>query len=173
MGRRRIADNSAYDFRTAAEMANEMRALIGKNEAYGTIVEQVKALPVVEREAFLQNRLTMLHATPLGDCGSNIAENPCETAVSCLGGCKHYLRRKNDRSSRLSLLRVEGVAIEALGRARDAAATVKPTAPNWIESQERVLRTVRAALAIDDDPTLIDGSLYAVSPNGPVLGEPM
>ena len=168
MGRRRIEDNSAYDLRSAAEMADEMRRLIEKNEVFGSIGDQVRALPVTERSEFLNQRLTMLHTTPHGQCGSNIVENPCETAVSCLGGCRHYLRKKNDAKSRASLLRIERETLVALERARDAADIGQ--AKNWVEDQERVLRTTRAALAIDNDPTLIDGETYAVNPAGPNLG---
>ena len=75
-------------------MADEMRTLIAKNEVFGSIADQVRALPVIERSDVLNQRLTMLHTTPHGQCGSNIVENPCETAVSCLGGCRHYLRKK-------------------------------------------------------------------------------
>jgi len=168
MGRKRIEDNSAYDLRSAAEMADEMRALIEKNDVFGSIADQVRALPVTERSEFLSQRLTMLHTTPHGQCGSNIVENPCETAVSCLGGCRHYLRKKNDPKSRASLLRIERETLVALDRARGAGDVGQ--AKNWVEDQERVLRTTRAALAIDNDPTLTDGEAYAVNPDGPNLG---
>jgi hypothetical protein len=171
MGRRRIEDNSAYDLRSAAEMADEMRALIATNEVFGSIADQVRALPVTERSDFLKQRLTMLHTTPHGQCGSNIVENPCETAVSCLGGCRHYLRKKNDPKSRASLLRIERETLVGLERARDAGDIGQ--AKNWVEDQERVLRTARAALAIDDDPTLTDGEAYMVNPYGPNLGVPL
>jgi hypothetical protein len=173
MGRRRIEDNSAYDLRTATEMADEMRTLIEKNEVFGSITDQVQALPVTERAEFLKQRLTMLHTTPHGQCGSNIAENPCETAVSCLGGCRHYLRKKNDTKSRASLLRIEQETVIALERAREAEGLGKPNAKNWLRTHETVLATVRAALAIDDDSTVGDGELRTVNPNGPVLGEPL
>ena len=171
MGRRRIQDNSAYDLRSAAEMADEMRTLIAKNEVFGSIADQVRAVPVTERSDFLNQRLTMLHTTPHGQCGSNIVENPCETAVSCLGGCRHFLRKKNDPKSRASLLRIERETLVGLSRARDAADIGQ--AKNWVEDQERVLRTTRAALAIDDDPTLTDGEAYMVNPDGPNLGVPL
>lgn len=171
MGRRRLEDNAAYDLRSASEMADEMRALIEKNEIFGSITDQVRALPVTERANFLNQRLTMLHTTPHGQCGSNIVENPCETAVSCLGGCRHYLRRKNDPQSRASLLRIERETIVGLERARDAGE--RGQAKNWLEAQELVLRTVRAALAIDDDPNLIFGQAYAVNPDGSNRGEPL
>lgn len=87
-GRRRVEDNSAYDFCNAAEMATEMRSLVEMSQVFGDIADQVRALPVTERAAFLEQRLTMLHTTPHGLCGSNIVENPCATVVSCLGGCR-------------------------------------------------------------------------------------
>jgi hypothetical protein len=171
MGRRRIEDNAAYDLRSAAEMADEMRTLIERNEMFGSITDQIRALPVTERTDFLNQRLTMLHTTPHGQCGSNIVENPCETAVSCLGGCRHYLRRKNDPKSRASLLRIERETLVGLERAREAGE--RGQAKNWLEAQELVLRTVRAALAIDDDPNLKFGQAYAVNPDGPNRGEPL
>jgi hypothetical protein len=93
--------------------------------------------------------------------------------VSCLGGCRHYLRRKNDNKSRASLLRIEQESLVALERARSAAASGKSNADNWVASHETVIRTVRAALAIDDDESLTDGELRPVNPNGPVLGQPL
>ena len=173
MGRRRVKDNSAYDLRSSAEMADEMRTLIGKNEVYGVIADQVRALPQTDRKAFLNARLTMLHATPLGDCGSSIAENPCETALSCLGGCRHYLRRKGDEASRLSIERIARDTVGALQRAREAVIQGKYNAENWVSAQETVLATARAALAIDDDASMALGELGRVTPDGPLIGKPL
>jgi hypothetical protein len=173
MGRRRVADNAAYDLRSAAEMAGEMRSLVTKNAVYGAIADQVRALPEPDREAFLDARLAMVHTTPLGDCASNIAETPCATAVSCLGGCRHYLRRKGDEASRNRLLTIEAETLPALQRARQAAFEGKYNAENWVRSQETVLHTVRAALAIDDDHDIDTGELRHVAPDGPLLGEPL
>lgn len=171
MGRRRIADNAAYDYRTAAEMAGELRKLVEKNEVYGVIADQVKMLPESERTVFLDSRLAMVHTTPHGQCASNVAENPCATAVSCLGGCRHYLRRKGDEASRRRLLAIEKETLVALQRAREAQNEGKYNADNWVRAQETVLRTVRAALAIDDDAGAERGALRTVNPDGPVLGE--
>lgn len=173
MGRRRIADNVAYDLRTAAEMATEMRTLVNRNEVFGAIADQVRALPEADRTAFLEARLAMLHTTPHGQCASNIAESPCATAVSCLGGCRHYLRRKGDLESRESLLRIERETLVALQRAREAMNEGKFNAENWVRSQETVLRTVRAALALDDDHDVAEGELRHVAPGGPMIGEPL
>jgi hypothetical protein len=173
MGRRRVADNVAYDLRTAAEIATEMRTLVSKNEVYGTIATQVQALPESDRSAFIDARLAMVHTTPLGDCASNIAENPCATAVSCLGGCRHYLRRKGDKKSRQSLERIEREALIALQRAREAMNEGKFNAENWVRSQETVLRTAREALAIDDDEDLEVGELRHVNAGGPMIGKPL
>lgn len=171
MGRRRVEDNIDYDLRSSGEMADEMRRLIQSNDVYGTISDQVQSLPERDRPAYLSARLTMVHTTQHGQCGSNIVENRCETAVSCLGGCRYYLRRKNDAKSRASLLRIRDATIKALERARAARALSKRTAPNWVAAQETVLRTIAAALAVDDDPTLLDGQAAAVNPGGPNLGK--
>jgi len=173
MGRRRIADNAAYDLRSAAEMAGEMRKLVTKNAVYGAIADQVRALPESDRGAFLDARLAMVHTTPLGNCASNIAEAPCATAVSCLGGCRHYLRRKGDEASRNRLLTIEAETLPALQRARQAASEGKYNAESWVRSQETVLHTVRAALAIDDDHDIDTGALRHVAPDGPLSGEPL
>lgn len=171
MGRRRISDNAAYDLRTPTEMAVEMRELIAKNEVYGIIAEQVRALPEVERSSFLQNRLAMSHTTPLGNCASNIAENPCATAMSCLGGCRQYLRQKGDVKSRESLRRIERETLVALKNSREAMALGKFNAENWVRAQETILKTVRAALAIDDDALTIEGEIVRVNPDGPLIGK--
>jgi hypothetical protein len=173
MGRRRIADNAAYDLRTPTEMAAEMRELVARNEVYGVIADQVRALPEAERGTFLEARLAMSHTTPHGQCASNIAESPCATAMSCLGGCRQYLRRKGDVKSRESLLRIERKTLIALNNAREAMTAGKFNAENWVRAQETILKTTRAALAIDDDPSANIGDLRHVSPDGPFLGEPL
>jgi hypothetical protein len=173
MGRRRVSDNAAYDLRTPTEMAVEMRDLVGKNEVYGVIADQVKALPEAERGPFLEARLAMIHTTPHGQCASNIAESPCATAMSCLGGCRQYLRRKGDAKSRQSLLRIERETLISLSNARAAMSAGKFNAENWVKAQETILKTTRAALAIDDDPTTNIEDIRHVSPDGPLIGEPL
>jgi hypothetical protein len=173
MGRRSIGDNAAYDLRSASEMASEMRDLISKNEVYGTIADQVKKLPEAERGIFLETRLAMVHTTPHGSCGSNIAEAPCATAVSCLGGCRQYLRRKGDEVSRKSLERIKEESLVNLVRSREAMAAGKYNAENWVRTHETVLANVQRALAIDDDVRVPVGEFRHVTPDGPMLGEPM
>lgn len=70
----------------------------------GDIAKQTFQLPEPARAAFLATRLPAGHRTQVGNCGSNISEWPCETALSCLGGCVHYLRKKNDPVSRVRLI---------------------------------------------------------------------
>jgi hypothetical protein len=173
MGRRHVLDNAAYDLRTPTEMAAEMRELVAKNEVYGIIAEQVRALPEAERGTFLEARLAMSHTTAHGQCASNIAEAPCATAMSCLGGCRQYMRRKGDARSRESLLRIERETLIALRNAREAMAAGKYNAENWIRAQETILKTTRAALAIDNDATAGIGELRHVNPDGPLIGEPL
>jgi hypothetical protein len=173
MGSRHVLDNAAYDLRTPTEMAAEMRELVAKNEVYGIIAEQVRALPEAERGTFLEARLAMSHTTAHGQCASNIAEAPCATAMSCLGGCRQYMRRKGDARSRESLLRIERETLIALRNAREAMAAGKYNAENWIRAQETILKTTRAALAIDDDATTGIGELRHVNPDGPLIGEPL
>jgi hypothetical protein len=173
MGRRRIGDNEAYDYRTPADIAAELRPLVERNEVFSEITKQVQALPQTERDAFLQSRLAMVHTTPYGQCGSSIAENPCETAVSCLGGCRHYLRRKGDTNSRARLQKIEAETLANLEKAREARDAGKYNARNWLRAQETVLQTVREALAIDDDPEIVHGEIVAVNSDGPSIGEPM
>uniref|UniRef100_E6PHT1 Uncharacterized protein n=1 Tax=mine drainage metagenome TaxID=410659 RepID=E6PHT1_9ZZZZ len=173
MGRRKLTDNRAYDLRTASEMASEMRKLVEQNDVYGTIADQVKMLPEVERSAFIESRLAMVHTTPHGQCASNIAENPCASAVSCLGGCRHYLRKKGDEKSKTRLQSIEAETRIALQRAREAESQGKFNAANWVKAQETVLRTITAALAIDDDDNVEHGALHPVSPDGAVIGKPL
>jgi hypothetical protein len=49
----------------------------------------------------------------------------------------------------------------------------KYNAENWIRAQETILKTTRAALAIDNDATAGIGELRHVNPDGPLIGEPL
>ena len=173
MGRRNIGDNATYDYRTSAEMASDMRKLILNNEVFGAIVEQVRTLPEKERESFLASRVAMIHATPYGHCASNVAESPCETALSCVAGCRHFLYQKGNEKARARLLLIEQEAITGLARAEEAQSQGKYNAENWISAQHTTLKHVRAAWAIDEDIAIEHGALERVSPDGPVIGEPL
>jgi hypothetical protein len=173
MGRSHIGDNVAYDYRTASELAAELRELVMKNEVYGDLAKQVAELPPGVREPFLKKRLSMGHSTPNGDCSSNVAETPCATALSCLGGCTYYLRRKNDQKSRDRLLVVQSETEVLLAKANEAEDAGMYNAANWVNAQRTVLRTIHDALAIDDDPEIADGAFARVSPSGPNLGKPV
>ncbi len=75
--------------------------------------------------------------------------------------------------SRESLLRIERETLIALNKAREAMALGKFNAENWVRAQETILKTTRAALAIDEDPTAEVGELRRVRPDGPLIGEPL
>jgi hypothetical protein len=173
MGRSHIGDNAAYDYRTASEIAAELRELVMKNEVYGDLAKQVAELPADVREPFLKKRLSMGHSTPNGDCTSNVAETPCATALSCLGGCTYFLRRKNDQKSRDRLLVVQSETEVLLANANEAEGAGMYNDANWVNAQRTVLRTIQDALAIDDDPKILEGAFARVNPGGPNLGKPL
>ena len=171
MGRSHLGDNAAYDYRSAKELANEYRTLIEKNEIYGTIAEQVRQLPEADKKPFLESCVQMMHHTPSGECASNVAEMPCTLGLSCLSGCRYYMRRKNDAKSRKSLLDLKARTGEALQRAEAAKGQGKHHAKSWVEAQQTILRTISEALSIDDDPAVADGEAVSIVPEGKDMGE--
>jgi hypothetical protein len=178
LGRRTTRDNRAYDYRSAGEMAEVVHEAISRDEVYGTIADQWNATPANERASFLKDSLTQTHTTPNGECGSNLAETPCEVALSCLSGCVYYYRNKNDQKSRKALLRIKERTIEALQHARHGLVgqtlhTMKQAAASWVASQETILRNLERALAIDDDDAIPNGQLMQIFLDGKIVGRPL
>lgn len=67
MGRRHLGDNAAYDHRTAAELAEDTRALIVAGKVHGMIAEMYERLPSsIDRDEVLRTHVSAVHTTALG-----------------------------------------------------------------------------------------------------------
>jgi hypothetical protein len=96
----------------------------------------------------------------LGVCIHDFAIDPCPYYLNCVRGCSDYLRTRGNQQERLHLIQVHRRTKQALEVARtQATAGHGEPAQAWITHYEETLAGVEAALAIDDDPIVCDGSL--------------
>lgn len=165
MGRRRIADNRAYDHRTMEERTEEARRLIRTGSAHGPIAAAYRSLPPIQAEAFLEAQVNGTLATPYGLCVHDYGQGPCERHFNC-AGCSELLRRKGDSEEQDALK-------EWLDRTRTSLASAKGErvdgtlgASNWVKYNERLEIDLIAMLAVDKDETSRDGEFVRVWPDG-------
>lgn len=163
MGRRRIADNRAYDHRTHEERVEEARALIRSGRATGAITDAYRSLPPVDAEAFLAAQVNAVLTTPYGMCVHDYGQGPCERHFSC-AGCGELLRRKGDRDEQAALVSMLERTRKALDAAKVEVTDGAFGASNWIARNERLEIDLIAMLAIDDGNAHSDGDLIRVWP---------
>jgi len=165
MGRRRIADNRAYDHRTQEERVEEARSFVRSGKASGPIADTYHSLPPVESEAFLKAQLGSALNTPYGMCVHDYGQGPCERHFSC-AGCSELLRRKGDGDERAAIngaIDRTRMSLEA-AKAEDGDSTCG--AANWVARHEHHVIDLIALLAVDDNEAIADGELVRVWPDG-------
>ena len=164
MGRRRIADNRAYDHRTQNERAEEARAMIRAGKADGAIAAAYRSLPPADAETFLLAQVNAVLTTPYGMCVHDYGQGPCERHFSC-AGCSELLRRKGDADEKAALTTMLDRTREALRNsgAEENAGTYG--ASNWLARQQRLEIDLIAMLAVDDSES-DDGDVVQVWPHG-------
>jgi integrase len=163
MGRKRMADNSAYDHRTRQERAEEARDLIRKGQAAGPVADTYESLPPVEAEEFLQVQVATALSTPYGTCLHDYGQGPCVRHFSC-AGCSELMRKKGDVAERKALstmLKRTETNLEMAG-AEHADGTYG--ASNWVAYNKRLVVDLTTLLAVDGDPLHKDGELVRVWP---------
>lgn len=163
MGRRRIADNRAYDHRTQEERVEEARGLIKSGRAAGPLAEIYKSLPSADGETFLAAQVNAVLSTPYGMCVHDYGQGPCERHFSC-AGCGELLRRKGDVDERAALntMLERTRAALASANAEDEGGTYG--AANWIACNQRLEVDLISMLSVDSDETHCDGELVRVWP---------
>jgi hypothetical protein len=163
MGRKRIADNRAYDHRTQEERVEEARSLIRSGRAGGAVADTYRSLPPADAEAFLNAQVGSALTTPYGMCLHDYGQGPCERHFSC-AGCGELLRRKGDPDERAALSSM----LERTRRSLDEASTEGESgaigASNWVAHNERLVIDLVTILAVDDNPEIADGTLVPVWP---------
>ncbi len=163
MGRRRIADNRAYDHRTQEERVEEARAVIRSGRAMGAIAEVYQSLRLADAEAFLAAQVNAVLTTPYGMCVHDYGQGPCERHFSC-GGCGELLRRKGSSEERAALAAMLERTRETLAAAKAEANDETYGASNWVARNQRLEIDLITMLAVDDDGTKSNGELVRVWP---------
>lgn len=165
MGRKRIADNRAYDHRTMQERTEEARALIRSGRANGPIADMYASLPPVEAEDFLTAQVNGTLTTPYGLCVHDYGQGPCERHFNC-AGCSELLRRKGDVDERAALGAWLDRTRTSLKSAQSEATDGAYSAGNWVKYNERLEIDLITMLAVDDDESKQDGEFVKVWPDG-------
>jgi hypothetical protein len=170
MGRKRIADNRAYDHRTQEERVEEARALIRSGNAVGPLAEAYRSLPPADAETFLRAQLGSSLNTPYGMCVHDYGQGPCERHFAC-AGCGELVRRKGDVEERAALSTCLERTQKSLAAAKAEETDGTLGAPNWVARNERLVVDLISLLAVDDNPEIADGNSVRVWPNNPSKAE--
>lgn len=164
MGRKRIADNRAYDHRTQEERVEEARALIRSGGAMGPVADAHQSLPPVESEDFLRAQIGSVLTTPYGMCVHDYGQGPCERHFAC-AGCGELLRRKGDIEERAALTSMLERTQESLRIATTEQGAGAYGASNWVARNERLVIDLVTMLAVDESPSGANDELIQVWPN--------
>ena len=157
-GRRDLRQNESYMHGTVMQRAEKVRQLILEDKLDGPVVKIFKSLSHEEGIEFLEGQIQAAHTTQYGVCVHNFAEAPCEHHLNCLRGCGDYLRTKGDKDQRTELTKLREATEVNLATAKKAAQAGVYGAGNFVAHNEQVLKGVTAALAVDADEGIADGT---------------
>ncbi|WP_175822525.1 hypothetical protein [Burkholderia sp. BCC0419] len=159
MGRRRVAENAAYDHQTGFELADRIRGRLSSGEVQGPVGTTVRRIrEPVRREEFVRSMIASAHVTDVGMCIRDLSALPCDHHRSCMTCTDHLIEKGNtaQRTRAESLLR-ESQQILAL--AEDECADESYGASNWVEYHKLVVRRAAAVLDLHSDDGIPDGTL--------------
>lgn len=170
MGRKRIADNRAYDHRTQEERVEEARELLRSGNAIGPLADAYRSLPPADAETFLLTQVGSSLNTPYGMCVHDYGQGPCERHFSC-AGCSELLRRKGDADERAALSAMLERTQKSLAAAKAEEADCTIGAANWVARNDRLVIDLITLLAVDENEEMPNGELVRVWPNNPSKAE--
>jgi hypothetical protein len=174
MGRQNPQDTQAYRHATAEERLQWLKNGIRNGEICGTMANVYFALPEEERDEFLEGQIQAVHVTPLGLCLHDFAIDPCRYYLNCARRCPEYLRTKGNQQERTNLIQVQRRTKQALEIAQaQVSAGNGEIVQAWIEHYEETLAGVEAALAIDDDESVSDGTMIQPFQGHPSRFQPL
>jgi hypothetical protein len=160
MGRKTPRDTGAYLHSTVEERLDWVKSAIRGGEVVGPMARIYFALPEGERDTFLEGQIQAVHITPMGICIHDFAIEPCPYHLNCVRGCSEYLRTKGNQKERLHLIQVQRRTEQALCIAQQRAAEGNnETAQAWVSNYAETLAGVKAALAVDDDSSVEEGTI--------------
>jgi hypothetical protein len=159
MGRDNPRDTDAYRHLTCDERLEQIRSSIRAGEMRGQAAEFYSALAPEDREDYLEGRIQAVHDTPFGVCLHDYSVSPCEFQMACLRGCPDFLRVKGDRKQQTLLIQLEGRTEKIHATSIELVNSGHEPAKAWVDHCEKTLAGIRSARAVDDDPTIGDGSI--------------
>ena len=159
MGRENPRDTDAYRHLTCNERLEQIRSSIRAGETSGQAAEFYNSLAPEDREEYLDGRVQAVHYTPFGVCLHDYSVSPCEFQMACIRGCADFLRIKGDQRQQTLLIQLEGRTERIRGASVKDLDGGKGLAKAWVDHCEKTLEGIRAARAVDDDPTVEDGSM--------------
>lgn len=167
-GRASPAQNAPYDYRTPDERARDVKAAIRGGEGYGWTASAYWALPIDEREEFLDAVVQVAYRTPVGHCLTNITQDGCPYHLQCLSGCGDYLHVKGDPLAIDGLTKQKAWALKTLDRISEAVSSdagLEERVQNHQSHIRRQLMTIDRVMAIEEDTAIPLGDVVRVNPD--------
>jgi hypothetical protein len=160
MGREHAQDTEAYRHATVEERLQWVKNGIRNDTMDGFMADVYAQLPEEERDIFLEGQIQAVHFTALGLCLHDFCMEPCPYHLNCTRGCRDYLRRKGNKEERRNLTVIQHQAEKALKVAQEQVQCGNgELAEPWIRNYQETLEGVKAALAVDDDSEVEDGTI--------------
>ncbi|WP_155632734.1 hypothetical protein [Burkholderia cepacia] len=159
MGRRRVAENAAYDHQTGFELADRIRGRLGRGEVQGPVGTTVQHIrEPVRREEFVRSMIASAHVTDIGMCIRDLSALPCDHHRSCMT-CTDHLIEKGNTAQRTRAESLLSESQQILVLAEDECADESYGASNWVEYHKLVVRRAAAVLDLHSDDGIPDGTL--------------
>ncbi|WP_257744474.1 hypothetical protein [Burkholderia glumae] len=159
MGRRRVAENAAYDHQTGFELADRIRGRLGRGEVQGPVGTTVQRIrEPVRREEFIRSMIASAHVTDIGMCIRDLSALPCDHHRSCMT-CTDHLIEKGNTAQRTRAESLLSESQQILVLAEDECADESYGASNWVEYHKLVVRRAAAVLDLHSDDGIPDGTL--------------
>lgn len=159
MGRRRVAENAAYDHQTGFELADRIRGRLGRGEVQGPVGTTVQRIrEPVRREEFVRSMIASAHVTDIGMCIRDLSALPCDHHRSCMT-CTDHLIEKGNTAQRTRAESLLSESQQILVLAEDECADESYGASNWVEYHKLVVRRAAAVLDLHSDDGIPDGTL--------------
>lgn len=159
MGRRRVAENAAYDHQTGFELADRIRGRLGRGEVQGPVGTTVHRIrEPVRREEFVRSMIASAHVTDIGMCIRDLSALPCDHHRSCMT-CTDHLIEKGNTAQRTRAESLLSESQQILALAEDECADESYGASNWVEYHKLVVRRAAAVLDLHSDDGIPDGTL--------------
>ncbi len=159
MGRRRVAENAAYDHQTGFELADRIRSRLGRGEVQGPVGTTVRRIrEPVRREEFVRSMIASAHVTDVGMCIRDLSALPCDHHRSCMT-CTDHLIEKGNTAQRARAESMLSESQQILALAEDECADESYGASNWVEYHKLVVRRAAVVLDLHSDDGIPDGTL--------------